>query len=42
MTVCIAGINHSSAEAVIIAICDRKISFAGGSFSADGDAMETP
>lgn len=40
MTVCIAGINHHFQEPVIIAACDRKISFAGGYFSAEGIAMK--
>lgn len=40
MTVCIAGINRSNPWPMIIAACDRKISFFGGWSSADGVAVK--
>jgi hypothetical protein len=40
VTVCIAGINWSQTRPLIIAACDRKISFYGGEFSAEGVAMK--
>jgi len=40
VTVCIAGINWSQSRPLIIASCDRKISFYGGYFSAEGVAMK--
>lgn len=42
MTVCIAGINYLDhyPNPLIIAVCDRKVSFAGGYFSAEGVAMK--
>lgn len=40
MTVCIAGINVGESGPLIIAACDRKISFFGGYFSAEGVAMK--
>lgn len=40
MTVCIAGINYSNSQPLIIAACDRKVSFFGGWASAEGIAMK--
>jgi len=40
VTVCIAGINYSQPSPIIIVACDRKISFFGGYFTAEGIAMK--
>src|ERR1700733_13022036 len=41
VTVCIAGINNSQGSGpLIIVACDRKISFYGGSFSAESEAQK--
>ena len=38
MTLCAAGINRDQNR--IVAICDRKVSFWGGSFAGDGMAFK--
>jgi 20S proteasome alpha/beta subunit len=40
MTVCIAAISHSNPWPLIIAACDRKLSFFDGYVSAEGVAMK--
>src|SRR5690242_2490895 len=40
VTVCIAGINYASDTPCIITASDRKVSFLGGYFAAEGVAMK--
>jgi len=40
LTVCIAGISRYYSQDVLIMACDRKISFWGGAYSADGVALK--
>jgi 20S proteasome alpha/beta subunit len=40
MTLCAAGISNHNSKKRIVVICDRKLSFFGGSFAGDGMALK--